>query len=102
MTQVEISESLLVNRSNITGLVDRLEKNGYVSRVHDLKDRRINRIKIREKAKKIIRSLQEPYLKAIAETCRSLNKDELRTLDFLLEKIKNNLLKDIKANKDNK
>ena len=95
MTQVEISEIFLVNRSNITGLVDRLEKAGFVNRSSDPKDRRINRIKLKEKAKKVLRDLQQPYIKLMTDICKPLNKDEMKTLQFLLGKIEKQLNKHI-------
>ena len=95
MTQVEISEILLVNRSNITGLVDRLEKAGFVNRSSDPKDRRINRIKLKEKAKKALKDLQQPYVTLMTDICKPLNKDEMKTLQFLFGKIEKQLNKHI-------
>ena len=87
MTQVKISESLLVNRSNITGLIDRLEKGGFVVRSTAPKDRRINLIKLKEKAKKILAAVQAPYDEMISSIMKPLNRDEVKTFEYLLNKI---------------
>ncbi len=94
MTQVEISEKLLVNRSNITGLIDRLEKNGFVVRSSSQKDRRINIIKLKEKARKTLASLSEPYLNEVADIMKFINKDEIKTLSYLLNKIEKHFEKE--------
>ena len=91
MTQVEISGHLLVNRSNITGLIDRLEKNGFVMRSSDPRDRRINRIKLKEKARKILRFVAGLYAKESADLCAHLNKDEIKTMIYILGKIEKKL-----------
>ena len=46
LSQAQISERMLVNRANITSLVDRMEKAGLVRRTAHRNDRRYNIIKL--------------------------------------------------------
>src|SRR6187549_2565972 len=43
-SQRELSDVLVVDRSNVTGLIDRMEKAGWVRRADDPEDRRVYRI----------------------------------------------------------
>jgi len=45
-TQSELSRSLIMHRSNVTGLVDRLEADGLVKRTDDPADRRAVRAEV--------------------------------------------------------
>ena len=51
MSQSDLGRLLTVNRSNVTGLVDRLEKLGLVARVSDNGDRRVNRVALTEEGR---------------------------------------------------
>src|SRR3954447_4184202 len=44
MSQRELSDLLVVDRSNVTGLLDRMEKAGWVQRADDPMDRRVYRV----------------------------------------------------------
>ena len=57
ISQIEISEKLIVSGANITGLIDRLEKDKLVVRTPDIKDRRLKRIKITKKGRKLIEKI---------------------------------------------
>src|SRR5258706_5874031 len=43
-SQVELSRDLIMHRSNVTGLIDRLQARGLVERGDDPKDRRVYRV----------------------------------------------------------
>src|SRR4029077_11786488 len=51
---VDISRRLLVTSGNLTGIVDRLEREGLVIRTQDTADRRIVRIRLTPKGKDLI------------------------------------------------
>ena len=46
LSQIELSRELITHRSNVTGLVDRLEKRGLVRRQDNAADRRAYRIQL--------------------------------------------------------
>jgi DNA-binding MarR family transcriptional regulator len=49
MTMSELSRKLMVSNGNVTGVIDRLEKNGYVTRTRADHDRRIQFIGLTDK-----------------------------------------------------
>ena len=54
----ELGKSLDVTKGNITGLIDRMERDGLAKRKDDPKDRRVIRAVITSKGKKILRDIQ--------------------------------------------
>jgi DNA-binding MarR family transcriptional regulator len=49
LSQQELSEQLIVTKSNVVGLIDRLESSGYVKRMSHPSDRRFNQIVLTQK-----------------------------------------------------
>jgi len=65
--QVELSRQLIMHRSNVTGLVDRLEGRGLVERKDDPGDRRTNLVRLTPNGEKLLRTILPRYFRA-AET----------------------------------
>ena len=57
---IELSKRLYVTPSNMTGIIDRLETKGLVSRTRQKKDRRIMGIQVTEKGKRLVQNLPDP------------------------------------------
>ncbi|TGE34381.1 MarR family transcriptional regulator [Desulfosporosinus sp. Sb-LF] len=57
MRVTEISEKLGITPSGVTHSINSLEKNGFIERLADPKDRRIVLVRATEKSKKIIKQL---------------------------------------------
>ena len=57
MSSAELSRRLYVTPSNVTGIIDRLEKKGLVERIRKPKDRRISLITLTEKGRSLYQSL---------------------------------------------
>lgn len=57
----ELGERMLVAAANVTGLVDRMERNGYVRRRRDEKDRRLYVIEPTLKGTRIFRSISKRF-----------------------------------------
>lgn len=66
MTQIELSRALIMHRSNVTGLIDRLEKRGLVERRDNPGDRRAYRVVLTTSGAKLLRKILPAYY-AIAE-----------------------------------
>ena len=49
-----LGRSLLVTKANITGMVDRLERDGYVSREDHPSDRRVTRARLTQKGRRFL------------------------------------------------
>ncbi len=66
-SQTELSRQLIMHRSNMTGLVDRLEARGLLRRQNDPRDRRAFNVVLTPAGRKLIREIQPHYYQA-AET----------------------------------
>lgn len=67
VSQTELSRSLITHRSNVTGLVDRLEQRGLVIRREDALDRRAYKIVLTEQGGQVLESILPGYFAAIEE-----------------------------------
>jgi len=63
-TQVELSRSLIMHRSNVTGLVDRLEARGLVQRRDNAGDRRAYRVVLTAAGRKLVQQILPHYYTA--------------------------------------
>lgn len=91
ITQTELGQRLLVNRSNVTGLVDRMEEAGWVRRSAVAGDRRINRVQITKNGLSLLEQAEETYYKRIHEVMGDLAKKDLTVICSLMERVRNNL-----------
>lgn len=91
LTQVELSRMMLVNRANITTLIDRMEKANLVGRKPVPDDRRYNIIQLTDHGLEMYYKVAGVYKKKIAEIMAALSEEELRSLMGILEKIRQNL-----------
>ena len=89
LNQTELGTMLLVNRSNVTGLIDRMERTGLVKRIPDNDDRRVNLVEMTEAGEKILESAQALYFKRIGEITSVLSSNEDNHLCKILERIRN-------------
>lgn len=60
-TQTELSDLLVTHRSNVTGLVDRMEKRVWVRREPDPTDRRVNRIVLTDEGRRLVHTVRPRY-----------------------------------------
>jgi DNA-binding MarR family transcriptional regulator len=74
------------DQSNATGLVDRLERHGYLLRVADPQDRRVRRVELSEAGKRLRTQLSEAL--EAASPLESLDINDLETLLTLLERLR--------------
>jgi len=87
MNQNDIGNQLVVSRSNITGLIDRLEKIGYVQREGAPGDRRVKFVDLTDKGKKLIRAVRADYYKNLKHLLRHLENGDKEKLLDLIEKV---------------
>jgi MarR family 2-MHQ and catechol resistance regulon transcriptional repressor len=87
--QQEISKLLLVTTSNMTRMIDKLEKDEYVERLHQEGDRRVNLIKITRKGSDLLNAIWPHYKEKIDSLVEStFSKGEKNQLNKTLEKFK--------------
>lgn len=88
MSQSDLGRLLTVHRSNVTGLVDRLESQGLVRRLDDERDRRVYRIALTEEGRDKARRAEQLYLERIHALMGGLDPREWRTLSDALGRIR--------------
>lgn len=91
LSQARLSEMMLVNRANITTLIDRMEKAGLVVRTNDSADRRTNIVKMTAKGKKMFERAEPLYAKLVGRIMSGFNQAELKKLTAALEKVRDNI-----------
>ncbi len=94
MSQSDLGRLLTVHRSNVTGLLDRLERAGLVRRLDDDADRRVNRVALTEEGREVARRAEELYLGRIHAIMSVLERREWRALAAMLEKIRRGMKSD--------
>lgn len=83
----DIGEKMMVTVSNLTGIVDRLEEKGLVTRVRDSRDRRVVRVMLTDKGGKLYKSTIPLFEKSISEVFSPLGKPQQKELASLLRKL---------------
>ena len=91
LTQAELSQMMLVNRANITSLIDRMEKADLVVRTPVPGDRRYNAIKLTAHGREVLLDVEERYLAAVAMVMSPLSQKEQMQLMNMLERLRENL-----------
>lgn len=87
LNQAQLSDMMLVNRANITSLIDRMEKTNLVKRTA-ADDRRYNIIKLTAKGKGLLEKVDPLYAKEIKRVMSPLSEPEQKKLIAMLEKIR--------------
>ena len=83
----ELAERLLVSGGNVTGIIDRLERDGYVYRARDGTDRRVVRALLTEKGYEIYNAILPRYADIVNSINRGLTAQEKKELQRLLKKL---------------
>jgi MarR family transcriptional regulator, organic hydroperoxide resistance regulator len=80
IAQTEIARTSLKDKTNVTRMLDILQKNGYISRNDDQTDRRMYRIYLTIKGKKILTQIL-PLAQGVNRECiKNLGKSERENL----------------------
>ena len=88
LRQYEIGGKILLNKHNLSRLIDRLEKNKLVGRHACAEDGRGNRIKITDKGEKMLKQVWPIYSQSIqAGFGNKLQSDELVELSRILRRV---------------
>lgn len=87
LSQRELGDTLVVDRSNVTGLVDRLAKLGWVKRAADPDDRRIHRIELTPAGRKIWQKVQPKFAEAVVQVTAELDEKTVRAALVVLKQL---------------
>jgi DNA-binding MarR family transcriptional regulator len=85
---LEIASRTITVVPGITGLIDRLEKAGFVNRLRCEKDRRVIYVALTDHAAKTLADLDEPLIDLHQKLMGHLSQAELKELNRLLEKVR--------------
>ena len=87
MTQGEISVKVLKSGSNMTTVIDNLERAGYVRRERDANDRRVIHVHLTEAGNGKIEAILPGHVAALVEEFKVLSASEQETLGELCRKL---------------
>lgn len=91
LSPYELAERAGVTRATITGLVDGLERDGFITRQAGLKDRRKITILLTEHGKQQAQALFNAHTSWIDGLFSGFKPDERQTLNLFLQRISENL-----------
>jgi DNA-binding MarR family transcriptional regulator len=88
MTLGELSRRMMVTNGNVTGLAERLVKEGIVSRRRAANDRRSHLVRLTDKGRRQFRKMAKAHEQWIADLFSDLSKRDVEQLLALLGKAK--------------
>ena len=91
LPQREIARRLIISGSDVTGLIDRLEKDGLLTRQGASNDRRVKLIKITPKGSALLDRLWPAHTRQIESVMSPLSGREKEQLSALLTKVRSRL-----------
>lgn len=91
LSQSVLSRRLVVNKADMTGIIDRMEKAKLLERTDDPTDRRVYLIKITGKGDRIIQQIEPGYFRQVDRLMKGLKKTEISQIIHSLEVIRANL-----------
>jgi MarR family 2-MHQ and catechol resistance regulon transcriptional repressor len=87
MTQGEVSTKVLKSGSNMTTVIDNLERDGLVRRERDAKDRRVIHVHLTEAGTSKLEAVLPGHISALVEEFSVLSASEQDTLSELCRKL---------------
>ncbi len=91
LTMSQLSQKLMVSNGNVTGVVDRLERDGYVRREASTADRRVHYIALTEKGIAEFRTMARVHEQWVEDLFAGLSTSEIRSLLNGLGKAKSSI-----------
>lgn len=83
----DLKIQLLVSRSNMSALLDRMQRDGLIQRERDPEDRRKLRISLTPHGRKVREKVLDPHLAWTQDTMSPLSPSDLEDLDRILAKL---------------
>lgn len=87
MTQGEVSQKVLKSGSNMTTVIDNLERDGLVRRERDANDRRVIHVHLTEAGAGKLEAVLPGHIAALVEEFSALSASEQETLGALCKKL---------------
>ena len=89
LSSADLSRQMYVTPSNITGIIDRLEKKGLVERIRQQSDRRVALITLTQSGQKLGKIIPDPIEKKIVNQLSDLEPENLQILVMTMNQILN-------------
>ncbi|MBF0531881.1 MAG: MarR family transcriptional regulator [Candidatus Omnitrophica bacterium] len=86
LSQREIGQRLLVTASNMTRVLDKLEREKLIERAGRLEDRRVKVVRISKKGSQILDSVWPGYVKEMRTLMNKLSSDDQKNLAGIFKK----------------
>jgi DNA-binding MarR family transcriptional regulator len=83
----DLSDRIRAQNSTVTGIIDRMEREGLVVRARSTEDRRVVKIKLTEKGSRIARDIPVEPMEIFRAALASLSGSEMRELTRILTKL---------------
>jgi DNA-binding MarR family transcriptional regulator len=90
LSQIELSRELIMHRSNVTGLVDRLERRGLVQRNDLASDRRAYRVVVTRRGAALLEQILPQYYRRADEVWESMSTERVSQLTADLKQLAEN------------
>lgn len=85
----EISDRMITHDPDITRLLDRIEKLGWIERARSTKDRRVVQARITKKGLEFLKTIDQPIEEFNLQVSQPLSEKKLRQLVELLAELRN-------------
>jgi DNA-binding MarR family transcriptional regulator len=92
MSMGDLSRHLMVSNGNVTGLVDRLAREGLVERTPSPSDRRVQMVSLTKDGAAFFATIAGEHRRWIGEMMAGLSDEEMTTLYDLLARLKDSIL----------
>jgi DNA-binding MarR family transcriptional regulator len=89
LSSADLSRQMYVTPSNITGIIDRLEKKGLVERIRQQGDRRVALITLTQSGQNLGKTIPDPIEKKIVNQLSDLEPENLQILGMAMNQILN-------------
>lgn len=94
VSQQDLSNKLLVDKSNITSIVDGLEKLEFVQRVRNSNDRRTYKIELTKKALDFLADIEKDYRDLISRVLADFTDNDIKNIIAIMIKFQHGLEKE--------
>lgn len=98
LTMSQLSQKLMVSNGNVTGVVDRLERDGHVRRRASAADRRVQYIELTDQGVALFRDMASEHERWIENLFGDLSASEIKTLITGLGKAKDSIAAQLDSN----
>ena len=88
----EVSRRLMVSNGNVTGIVERLEREGLVWRRTNPDDRRSQLVRLSDSGRTTFEEMAEPHEGWISSMLSGLSEEEVEQLKYLIGKAKQSVI----------